>query len=59
MTHDPQADDDAPEWERESPYRHLPPRVLPEDLTEAEPTEFARDPDGGRNPQNDWLIRHA
>jgi hypothetical protein len=38
-------------------FTELPSRVLPEDMVEEVATEPARDPDFGRDPDRDWLLR--
>ena len=38
-------------------WRALPARVRVEDQSTSVPASDAPDPDGGRNPDNDWLLR--
>ena len=38
-------------------WRALPARVRMEDQSSSVPASDAPDPDGGRNPDNDWLLR--
>ena len=38
-------------------WRALPARVRVEDQSSSVPASDAPDPEGGRNPDNDWLLR--
>lgn len=38
-------------------WRALPARVRVEDQSTSVPASNAPDPEGGRNPDNDWLLR--
>ena len=38
-------------------WRALPARVRVEDQSTSAPASAAPDPEGGRNPDNDWLLR--
>jgi hypothetical protein len=40
-------------------WRALPPPVPAESLVELQAVEDARDPDAGRDPERDWLLRNA
>lgn len=40
-------------------YRHLPPPVRLEDTITSQETRDAPDPDGGRNPEQDFFLRFA
>ncbi len=40
-------------------FRHLPEPVRLEDTITSQDTEPAPDPDGGRNPERDFLLRYA
>ena len=40
-------------------YRHLPPPVRLEDTVEVKETAAAPDPDGGRAPERDFMLRYA
>jgi hypothetical protein len=42
-----------------SKYAHLPERVRREDLIEEQPAEHPHDPDGGRNPETDFMVRYS
>jgi hypothetical protein len=37
----------------------LPDRIRPEQLVEEVRTEPARDPDGGQDPNRDWMLRYG
>jgi hypothetical protein len=50
--------DDDVEARREK-YGQLPPLVRIEETITSQDTELARDPEGGRNTDQDFLIRHA
>jgi hypothetical protein len=49
--HAPQADSER--------FKHLPEPVKLEDTVESQETEPARDPDGGRDPERDFMIRYS
>jgi hypothetical protein len=38
-------------------FSELPARVLPEDMVEEVPADTAKDPEFGRDPDRDWLLR--
>jgi len=38
-------------------FARLPARIPPEDLVEEVPADTAKDPDFGRDPDRDWLLR--
>jgi hypothetical protein len=38
-------------------FSQLPTRILPEDMVEEVPADTAKDPDFGRDPDRDWLLR--
>jgi hypothetical protein len=38
-------------------YRHLPERIPPEELIAQQPASDAPDPEMGRDPDRDWLLR--
>jgi hypothetical protein len=38
-------------------FSELPARILPEDMVEAVPADTAKDPEFGRDPDRDWLLR--
>ena len=40
-------------------FKHLPEPVKLEDTVESEATEAARDPEGGRDADRDFMIRYA
>lgn len=40
-------------------YKRLPAPIKLEDTVESQETEPARDPDGGRNPDRDFMIRYS
>lgn len=40
-------------------YKHLPPPVRLEDTITSQETHDAPDPDGGRNPEQDFFLRFA
>jgi hypothetical protein len=50
--------EDAPQAGSER-FKHLPEPVKLEDTVESQETEVARDPDGGRDPERDFMIRWA
>lgn len=50
-------DDDAEA--RQEKYGHLPSPVRFEDTVTSQETEPARDPEGGRDTDRDFMIRHA
>lgn len=51
---------DAPERpQRPDRWRRLPERIRPEEMTTTQPTEDARDPDGGRDPGKEWMLRYS
>jgi hypothetical protein len=41
----------------ERDFRHLPDPIPSDQLTTAQPATDARDPDLGRDPNHDWLLR--
>ena len=56
------ADDVEPTSEQASgseKYRHLPEPVKLEDTIASQETEPARDPEGGRDTDRDFMIRYA
>jgi hypothetical protein len=44
---------------RREKYKHLPPPVRLEDTVTSHETEPARDPEGGRDTDRDFMLRHA
>ncbi len=40
-------------------WRTLPARIPAADLVEEQATEPARDPDGGRDPERDFMLRYG
>lgn len=46
-----------PDTDPPAGYRHLPDRVPPEDLITEQPASGAPDPEMGRDPNHDWLLR--
>ena len=40
-------------------FKRLPERIKLEDTVESQPTEFARDPEGGRDTDRDFMIRYS
>ncbi|GHJ37997.1 hypothetical protein [Streptomyces sp. TS71-3] len=44
---------------RAARFGKLPERVAPADLVEEKPAEAPNDPEFGRNPENDWMIRYS
>ncbi|MDT5398248.1 MAG: hypothetical protein QOK33_1479 [Mycobacterium sp.] len=44
---------------RRAKYGQLPPPVLIEQTITSQDTELARDPEGGRNTDQDFTIRHG
>ena len=40
-------------------YRHLPPPVRLEDTVAVKETDPAPDPEGGRDPERDFMLRYA
>lgn len=40
-------------------WRVLPPPITPEQMRTVQPNHDAPDPDGGRNPDTDFLIRYG
>jgi hypothetical protein len=46
-----------PRPRRGSRFTKLPDRILPEDMVEEVASDTAKDPDFGRNPDRDWLLR--
>jgi hypothetical protein len=38
-------------------FSELPARILPEDMVEEVPADTAKDPEFGRDPDRDWLLR--
>jgi hypothetical protein len=47
----------APEPEVSQRYRHLPERVPLDELITETPSSDATDPEMGRDPDRDWLLR--
>lgn len=39
-------------------FRHLPAPVAPEDMVATVDTRAVPDPDGGRDPNHEWFLRH-
>jgi hypothetical protein len=53
-------DDPGAEPEQQSQrFKHLPKRILPEDMVETSDTHVARDPEGGRDTDRDFMIRYS
>lgn len=46
----------APDPQR---FKRLPERVKPEDTVESKDTNVARDPEGGRDTDRDFMIRYS
>jgi hypothetical protein len=40
-------------------FQHLPERIRPEDMVTTQVTEPPPDPDGGRNPETDFMLRYG
>lgn len=40
-------------------WQDLPGRVPPDQMIEEVPTDAAKDPDGGGNPDRDWMLRYS
>ena len=38
-------------------FSRLPARILPRDMVEEVPADTAKDPEFGRDPDRDWLLR--
>jgi len=38
-------------------FSRLPARILPQDMVEEVPADTAKDPEFGRDPDRDWLLR--
>lgn len=55
-TNDSRAGDEATGAER---YRHLPDPVRLEDTVATKETSPVPDPDGGRDPERDFMLRNA
>jgi hypothetical protein len=45
--------------DRAARFGHLPDRVPPEQMVEESPADAPSDPDFGRNPDNDWMVRYS
>jgi hypothetical protein len=57
---DEQADpheDPGPGRRARTDYRHLPERPRPDELVMEQPSTDAPDPEMGRDPDRDWLLR--
>ncbi len=39
-------------------FTKLPERVKPEEMVTSQPVDPPRDPDGGRDPERDFMLRH-
>ena len=51
---------DEPDHERGSErFKHLPERIRLEDTVETHDTRLVPDPDGGRDPEVDFMLRNA
>lgn len=44
---------------RTAKYGRLPERVRPEEMVEEQPASAPPDPDGGRNPETDFMLRYS
>ncbi|MCM2417373.1 hypothetical protein G3I60_00095 [Streptomyces sp. SID13666] len=44
---------------RAARFGQLPERIAPEQMVEESPSDPPNDPQFGRNPDNDWLIRYC
>ncbi|GHH84580.1 hypothetical protein GCM10018793_49390 [Streptomyces sulfonofaciens] len=44
---------------RAARFGRLPSRVEPSQMVEETPAQAPHDPDFGRNPENDWMIRYS
>ncbi len=51
--------DDAAAAVRAARFGKLPPRIEPSEMVEETPADPPNDPDFGRNPDNDWMIRYS
>lgn len=40
-------------------WQDLPGRVTPDQMVEEVPSDVVRDPEGGRNPDRDWMLRYS
>lgn len=49
----------SPESLRAERFGHLPRRIDPAETVETKPASPAKDPDFGRNPDRDWLVRYC
>lgn len=57
---DGQGDDAVPESEQNSDrFKHLPERISPDEMVETSDTHVARDPEGGRDTDRDFMIRYS
>ncbi|MGX7682051.1 heme biosynthesis protein HemY [Jatrophihabitans sp. DSM 45814] len=57
---DPKRDRPVPPAEQDPQrFKHLPEHVDPKDLVTSQETEPARDPEGGRDTDRDFMIRYA
>lgn len=52
-------ENDAYAEARRAKYGHLPPLVRIEDMITSQETEPARDPEGGRDTNRDFMIRYS
>ncbi|OPC84592.1 hypothetical protein B4N89_29985 [Embleya scabrispora] len=50
---------DADQAARAARWGHLPERVASADLVEEKPADPPNDPDFGRDPDRDWLLRYT
>lgn len=58
--HDPVSRDDEEEAaERSARWAVLPARVKPEEMVEEIPANPPADPEAGRNPDRDWMLRYS
>lgn len=48
----------APHPDPVAEFRHLPEPVAPQDLVATVDTRPVPDPDGGRDPDHEWMLRH-
>ena len=58
-TEDAAAPDDGGAAERAARFGTLPGRVDPGDMVEENPADPPNDPEFGRNPDNDWMVRYS
>jgi hypothetical protein len=52
-------DDEDAAARRSARWGALPPRVKPEDMVEEIPASSPADPEAGRNPDRDWMLRYS